>query len=57
MNLFCLNHIFIALKTYKMLKLIIAELINLNTLLFPYSIIEWNKLDINLHNAKSFFDI
>ena len=21
---------------------------------FPYSIIEWNKLDINLHNAKSF---
>ena len=57
MNLFCLNHIFIALKTYKMLKLIIAELINLNTLLFPYSIIEWNKLDINLHNAKSFLII
>ena len=24
---------------------------------FPYSIIEWNKLDINLHNAKSFLII
>ena len=24
---------------------------------FPYSIIEWNKLDINLCNTKSFFDI
>ena len=54
MNLFHLNHIFIALVTQKMLKLIIAELINFNTLFFPYSIIEWNKLDINWRNAKSF---
>ena len=52
MNLFHLNHIFIALATQKTLKLIIAELINLNTLFFPYSIIERNKLDINLRNAK-----
>ena len=35
-----------------MLKLIIAEMINLSTLFFPYSIIEWNKLD--LRNGKSF---
>ena len=34
MNLFRLNHISIALVTQKMLKLIIAELINLNTLFF-----------------------
>ena len=34
MNLFCLNHIFIALETQKMLKLIIAELINFNTPFF-----------------------
>ena len=52
MNKFRLNHIFIALVTQKMMKLIIAELINLNTL-FPYSIIEWNKLDINLRNVIS----
>ena len=34
MNLFRLNHIFIALVTQKMLQLVIAELINLNTLFF-----------------------
>ena len=32
MNLFRLNHIFLELVTQKMLELIIAELINLNTL-------------------------
>ena len=58
MNLFHLNHIFIALVTQKMLKLIIAELINLNTLFFPYSIIEWNKLDIyQFTQCQIFFDI
>ena len=50
MNLFRLNHIFIALVTQKTLKLIIGELINLNTL---FSIF-YNKLDVNLRNAKSF---
>ena len=34
MNLFHLNHIFIALVIQKMLKLFIAELINLNSLFF-----------------------
>ena len=56
MSLFRLNHTFVALVTQKMLKLVIAELIKLNIFFsfFRYSIIEWNKLDINLRNAKSF---
>ena len=51
MNLFHLNHMFIALVTQKILKLIIGELINLNTL---FSIF-YNKLDVNLRNAKPFW--
>ena len=56
MSLFRLNHTFVALVTQKMLKLVIGELIKLNIFFsfFRYSIIEWNKLDINLRNAKSF---
>ena len=56
MSLFHLNHTFVALVTQKMLKLVIAELIKLNIFFsfFRYSIIEWNKLDINLRNAKPF---
>ena len=54
MNVFHLNHIFIALVTQKMLKLIIAELISFNNIFLPYSIIEWNKLYINLRNANFF---
>ena len=56
MSLFRLNHTFVALVTQKMLKLVIAELIKLNIFFsfFRYSIIEWNKLDINLRNAKPF---
>ena len=56
MSLFRLNHTFVALVTQKMLKLVIAELIKLNIFFsfFRYSIIEWNKRDINLRNAKSF---
>ena len=37
-----------------MLKLTIAELIYYKYSFFPYTIVEWNKLDINLRNAKSF---
>ena len=56
MSLFRLNHTFVALVTQKMLKLVIGKLIKLNIFFsfFRYSIIEWNKLDINLRNAKSF---
>ena len=36
------------------LRLIIVERIFLKTLFFPYTIIEWNKRDLDIRNSKSY---
>ena len=55
MNLFHLNHIFSnSSHNSENVETYYCRTDQLKDSSFPYSITEWNELDINLRNAKSF---